>query len=82
LMGQTAGLPLVGGLSMLGLRGAHLGAQKVGQLSDRARNAAFARAAVATGGARENVLSALSSHPSVLRLLQKGGNALGPANVP
>lgn len=78
LMGQSAGLPVLGGASMLGLKGAQLGFQKVGQLSDRARNAAFARAAMARGQDREGVLSALASHPKVIRELEQRRGALTP----
>src|SRR5882672_3489136 len=73
-LGLGGSYPGLGTAAFMGLKGAHMGFQKVGQLSDRARNTAFARAAMASGQSREGVLSAIGSHPKVLRELQKRGN--------
>jgi hypothetical protein len=76
LLGQGAGLPGVGFFGVGALKAAHLGWQKVGQMSDLARNAAFARAALATGPERQATINRVLSHPKVVRQLQKSGNAL------
>lgn len=73
--GQTG---VLGALTAAGLGGAKLGQlgwRKIGQLSDVARNVAFARAAMARGPERENILSNLMSHPQVVRELEKRYNA-------
>jgi hypothetical protein len=70
-MGLGGTIPGLGAGAFTAGKLAHMGFQKVGQLSDRARNAAFARAAVARGGERDQVVSALTSHPQVMRELQK-----------
>lgn len=76
MLGQSAGLPVVGGLATLLAKGGHLGAQKLGQMHDVARNAAFAKNALASGPAREETINALLSHPKVVRQLEKRRNAL------
>lgn len=76
LLGQSAGLPGAGLLGTMALKAAHMGWQKTGQMSDLARNAAFARSALATGPAREDTIRRVLAHPKVLRELQKSGNAL------
>ena len=60
----------------MGLKGAHLGLQKIGQLSDIARNYQFARNALATGSGRDATINALLSHPKVRREFKKRSNAL------
>jgi hypothetical protein len=74
-LGSQYGVPGVGA-AMLGMKGAHLGAQKIGQLSDKARNVEFARNALATGAGRETTINALLSHPDVISELKKRSNAL------
>lgn len=68
-LGPTGVLGTATGLALGGAKLGQLGWRKVGQLSDRARNAAFARAAMARGAERNDVLSALASHPKVIRAL-------------
>jgi hypothetical protein len=72
LMGQTAGIPIIGGASMLGLRGAQIGFQKLAQANALARNTAFARSALARGPERERVINALN---------QKVGGSKKPRNA-
>jgi hypothetical protein len=76
LIGQSAGIPFAGLAGTLALRGAHMASQKVGQMSDLARNSAFARAALATGPAREETINRLLAHPKVVRAMDKSRNAL------
>lgn len=76
-LGQPFGLAAAG---VLGLKAAstvaRYGWQKTGQMNDLARNAAFARGAVASGPAREQLINRLVSHPKVVRALKKSGNQL------
>ena len=65
-------MSLIGGSGKL----AHVGAQKLGQMSDKARNLEFARNALASGAGRESTINALLSHPKVVRELEKRSNAL------
>lgn len=74
-LGSQYGVPGVGA-AMLGLKGAHLGVQKVGQIADKARNMEFAKNALATGPAREETINRLLAHPQVVRELKKRSNAL------
>lgn len=76
MLGQGAGLPFVGALSTMALGGLHRGAQKIGQVHDLARNAAFADYASAAGDARSALMDAMMSHPKVVSQLKKSGNAL------
>ncbi len=76
LLGQSAGFPLVGLAGTTALKGAHLGWQKIGQMSDLARNTAFARAATSSGQARDDLINRLVTHPKVVRVLKKSGNQL------
>ena len=73
-------LPGVGALATAAGRGigwaASRGTQKALQLNALARNAEFAKSALATGPAREEAISALLSHPKVVRALEKSSNAL------
>ncbi len=64
MAGVALGAPEYGAGAAAALMGGRLGLkgwQKVGQMSDIARNTAFARAASATGRERENVLALLRS---------------------
>lgn len=76
LLGQSAGLPGVGGTAVVAAGLAHRAGQYVNKQRDIARNIAFAKAASASGPAREQTINALLSHPKVIRALQKSGNAL------
>jgi hypothetical protein len=82
-MGMPPGLTgaglLAGGLALGGAR--RLG-QTVQRQSALARNVAIARAASATGPARQQVIGALLAHPQVVRRLQKPGNALSTSFGP
>jgi hypothetical protein len=76
VLGQAAGAHGgVGFLASLGLSGAKMGYQKVGQLTDRARNLEFAKNALSTGAARESTMNALLSHPDVVRAAKKSANS-------
>lgn len=79
ILGEGQGLPGIGLAGVTAAKLGQMGWQKAGQLSDRARNAAFARAAMARGNEREGVLSALASHPKVIRELAKRHGALTAA---
>lgn len=70
-VGLGGQIPGLGAAAFTATKLGHMGFQKIGQISDRARNAAFARAAVARGAERNDVLSALTSHPKVMRELEK-----------
>lgn len=63
------------GAALLGLKGLHVGAQKIGQIADVSRNYQFARSALATGAERDATIRSLLSHPKV-RELNKRSNAL------
>jgi hypothetical protein len=76
VLGQSAGIPGAGLAASLAAKGVHMGAQKLGQMHDIAKNAAFARNALATGPAREETINRLLSHPKVVRELKKRANAL------
>jgi hypothetical protein len=71
-----AGLGLLG--AGLGLGGARKAAQSAGRAMDAARNTEFARRASALGGAREETINQLLSHPKVTGKSQKSRNALAP----
>jgi hypothetical protein len=78
VLGQAAGAHGgIGFLASLGLSGAKMGYQKVGQMTDRARNVEFARNALSTGSAREATMNALLSHPDVVRAAKKSANMGG-----
>jgi hypothetical protein len=78
VLGQAAGAHGgIGFLASLGLSGAKMGYQKVGQLTDRARNVEFAKNALSTGTAREATMNALLSHPDVVRAAKKSAHAGG-----
>jgi hypothetical protein len=68
--------PGVATAGILAAKGLHLGAQKLGQMRDVAKNNAFARALSALGPEREQVINRLMSHPAVVRQLNKPSNAL------
>lgn len=76
LLGQGAGLPGVGFGASLVLKGAHMAGQKFNQMNALARNAEFARNALAAGPARKETINALLAHPKVVRALKKSANAL------
>lgn len=76
ILGQSAGIPGAGLAASLAAKGVHMGAQKLGQMHDIAKNAAFAKNALATGPAREETINRLLSHPKVVRELKKRSNAL------
>jgi hypothetical protein len=76
LLGQGAGFPGVGMAASLAAKGIHMGAQKLSQMNALARNAEFAKGALASGPAREQTMQALLSHPKVVRALKKSSNAL------
>lgn len=82
LLGQSAGLPGAGLVGTMAMKGAHVGWQKAAQMSDLARNAAFARNALATGPAREETIRRVLAHPKVRREFQKSGNALATTGNP
>jgi hypothetical protein len=65
LLGEGYGLPGAGFAGMAALKGAHMGIQKLGQMNALARNAEFAKAAMATGQARQALMNRLISHPKV-----------------
>lgn len=67
LLGEGYGLPGAGFAGMAALKGAHMGIQKLGQMNALARNTEFAKAAMATGSARQALISRLISHPKVVR---------------
>jgi hypothetical protein len=68
MLGQSAGLPFLGLAGSAAAKGTMMGVQKGLQMGERARNAAYARNALATGAAeREATMNALLSHPKVLR---------------
>ena len=50
MLSEGYGLPGVGFAATTALKGAHMGVQKIGQMNALARNTAFAKAAMATGG--------------------------------
>jgi hypothetical protein len=75
--GLTPGLAASGvTATMLAAKGIHLGAQKIGQMRDVAKNNAFARALSALGPERDDVVNRLMAHPAVVRQLNKSKNAL------
>lgn len=76
ILGQSAGLPFVGLAGSAAARMAHMGAQKLGQMHDIAKNYQFAKSALATGAERDKTINALLSHPKVIRELKKRSNAL------
>lgn len=76
LLGNNVGLPGVGFAASIAGKGLHMGGQKLGQMNALARNAEFAKQALASGPAREETIRALLSHPKVVRELKKSGNAL------
>jgi hypothetical protein len=76
LIGQSAGIPFLGLAGSVAGKGVLAGVQKGLQITDRMRNMAFARNALATGTGREATINALLSHPKVVRELQKRSNAL------
>jgi hypothetical protein len=76
ILGQGAGLPGMGLAGSLVAKGAHMGAQKIGQMHDVARNYEFARNALTTGPAREATINRLLAHPKVVSQLKKSSNAL------
>jgi hypothetical protein len=67
MLGQSAGLPIVGGAAAVAAKGLHMGAQKLGKMNALARNTEFAKAAMATGQARQLLMNRLISHPKVVR---------------
>ena len=69
LLGQGAGLPGVGLTASLLARGAYAGAQKLGQINALARNAEFAKAALATGEPRQVIINRLLAHPKVRKAI-------------
>lgn len=75
MVGSQYGIPGVGA-GLMALRMGHLGAQKVGQLADLARNYRFAKGALATGAERDSIVSALLAHPKVVRALEKRSKLL------
>lgn len=76
-MGAPTGMTAAGIIgSGLLAGGAKKGVQAVRAANALARNAEFAKRALATGPAREETINALLSHPKVVRELQKSGNAL------
>jgi hypothetical protein len=66
----------LGSAAFLGGKALQLGTQKALQSLDKSRNVAFAKAASATGSARQETIGALLAHPDVVRALQKSRNAL------
>jgi hypothetical protein len=76
LLGQGAGFPGVGLAASLAAKGVQMGAQKLGQMHDVAKNFEFARNALATGPTREAAIERLLTHPKVIRELKKSSNAL------
>jgi hypothetical protein len=66
----------LGSAAFLGGKALQLGTQKALQSLDKSRNVAFAKAASATGPARQETIGALLAHPDVVRALQKSRNAL------
>jgi hypothetical protein len=75
IIGNSYSIPGVGA-ALYASKLAHVGAQKLGQMSDKARNLEFARNALASGAGRESTINALLSHPKVVRELEKRSNAL------
>jgi hypothetical protein len=67
MLGEGYGLPGVGFAATTALKGAHMGIQKLGKMNALARNSEFAKAAMATGSARQLLMSRLMSHPKVVR---------------
>jgi hypothetical protein len=76
ILGQSAGLPFVGLAGSLAAKGLHMGAQKIGQMHDIARNQHFTENALSSGVAREQTINALLSHPKVISELKKRANAV------
>jgi hypothetical protein len=81
IAGEYMGAP--SGLTAAGLVGSGLlagglkkGVQTIQATSALARNAEFAKRALATGPARDATVNALLSHPKVVRELKKSSNAL------
>lgn len=71
ILGEGYGLPGVGLAATLALKGAHMGIQKLGHMNALARNTEFAKAAMATGSARQLLMNRLISHPKVIRALRQ-----------
>jgi hypothetical protein len=76
-----AGMGLGAG-AFAGIKGVQYGIQAARRALDTQRNISFARAASATGSAKEPVLNALMNHPAVVRQLQRQGTALSAAIPP
>lgn len=81
IAGQYMGAPsmltaasLIGTGALAG--GIKMSAQKLRQVNALAKNAEFAKRALATGPARQETVNALLSHPKVIRELKKSANAL------
>jgi Cell Wall Hydrolase len=64
MLGEGYGIPGAG-FAVAALKGAHMGVQKLGQMNALARNTEFAKAAMATGQARQALMDRLMSHPKV-----------------
>jgi hypothetical protein len=73
---QFLGLPGAGAAVFGAAKGAQLGTQLAARGLARARNTEFAKAISSTGPARDETISALLSHPAVVREMKKSGNAL------
>ena len=69
MLGQSAGLPGVGLTASLAAKGAYMGAQYVGKRNALARNAEFAKAALATGPERNILIDRLMAHPKVKKAI-------------
>jgi hypothetical protein len=65
MLGEGYGLPGVGLAATTALKGAHMGVQKLGKMNALARNAEFAKAALASGTERNILLDRLMAHPKV-----------------
>lgn len=65
-----------------GAKAAQYGTQLAARSLARNRNIEFAKAASATGPARQDLISALSAHPDVVSQFQKSGNALSALPSP
>jgi hypothetical protein len=76
MLGQSAGIPFLGGAASVVAKGVHMGAQKLGQMHDVAKNMELAKGALSTGPGREATINALLSHPKVIREFKKRANAL------
>lgn len=75
MLGSSYGVPGVGAV-LTAAKGLHVGAQMLNKQNALARNAEFARASMATGFDRSQLINKLMGHPKVVRELKKSSNAL------